>query len=78
MSHAVADRAAYTLSHAWSAVTDTKDRMTRHLSASSNAANLLLDEEGGSRMELVLVAAIIVSLGGLAYLAVCRLALRTS
>jgi hypothetical protein len=52
--------------------------MTRHMSARSNAASWLLEEEGGSCMELVLLAAIIVALGGLVYLAICRLVLTTN
>jgi hypothetical protein len=59
-------------------ITNTKDCMTRHVSARSNASSWLLEEEGGSRMELVLLAAIIVALGGLVYLAICRLVLTTN
>ncbi|GAB3441889.1 hypothetical protein NX773_15135 [Massilia solisilvae] len=47
--------------------------MTRSMSACSNAARWLLKDDGGSRMEFVLLAAIIVALGGLAFLALRRL-----
>lgn len=47
--------------------------MTRTLSACWNAARWLLKDDGGSRTEFILLAAIIVALGGLAFLALRRL-----
>jgi hypothetical protein len=47
--------------------------MTRPMSARWNAASWLFKDDGGSRMEFALLAAIIVALGGLVLLALRRL-----